>query len=237
MHAKTIRLRSSAWSVFRRAGLERRVRQHVDVRQQELVLVADRLDLVIGVEDLALVEAQALDDVLVRVRVDRLLERLPQQVLPALGRGDVAVRAEHDVVGGERVGGDEEAQVALDDQALVVGQAAGVLPQLDVALHVDFLRHPVVRAAGQVLLPRPAVLERHQLVDVGGAVDHALVFEPHAVEVLGRGFLFDVDVVHRLAREDPAQHLGTDRLGRAGRAGGQGGRGDIVVEHQHGAVS
>jgi hypothetical protein len=33
----------------------------------------------------------------------------------------------------------------------------------------------VVGAAGQVLFPRPLVLERHQLVDVGRAVDHALV--------------------------------------------------------------
>jgi hypothetical protein len=41
---------------FRRAGLERRVGQHVDERDQELVLGADRRDLVVGVEDLALVE-------------------------------------------------------------------------------------------------------------------------------------------------------------------------------------
>jgi hypothetical protein len=127
--------------------------QHVDVRDQELVLVADRLDLVVRVEDLRLVQAQAFDDVLVGVRVDRLLERLAQQVLPALGRRDVAIRAEHDVVGGERIGGDEEAEVALDDEALVVGQAVRVLPQLDVALHVHFLRHPVVGAGGEVLVP------------------------------------------------------------------------------------
>jgi hypothetical protein len=75
-----------------------------------------------------------LDDVLVGVGVDRLLEGLAQQVLAALGRGDVAVGAQHDVVGRERVGGDEEAEVALDDAALVVGQAVGVLPQRDVAL-------------------------------------------------------------------------------------------------------
>ncbi|MNC86675.1 hypothetical protein D3C83_23490 [compost metagenome] len=54
----------------------------------------------VGVEYLALVEVQALDDVLVGVGVDRLLEGLAQQVLAALGRGDVAVRPQHDVVGG-----------------------------------------------------------------------------------------------------------------------------------------
>ena len=41
--------------------------------------------------------------------------------------------------------------------------------------HVHFLRHPVVGAGGEVLLPGPLVLERHQLVDVGLAVDDALV--------------------------------------------------------------
>ncbi len=225
---------------FGRAGLERRVGQHVDERDQEVVLVLDRLDLVVRVEDLAFVEPQALRDVLVGVRVDRLLERLAQQVLPALGRGDVAIRAEHDVVGGERVGGDEEAQVALDDQALILGQAVGVLPQLDVALHVDLLRHPVVGAAGQVLVPRPAILERDQLIDVRGAVDDALVLEAHTVEVFRHGFLLHVDVVHRLLREhatpNRAHRLGADGLRRARRQARLGRRRwEIVVETQHGA--
>ena len=132
-------------------------------------------DLVVGVEDLALVEAERLDDVLVGVGVDRLFEGLAQQELPALGRRDVAVGAEHDVVRRQRIGGDEEAEVALDDAPLVVGQAVRILPGGDVARHVDLLRHPVVGAGGEVLLPRPLVLERHQLVDVGLAVDDALV--------------------------------------------------------------
>ena len=156
MQANTIRLFRSAWSASGVPVLNVGIGQHVDERDQELVLVADRLDLVVGVEDLRFVEAQALDDVLVGVRVDRFLERLAQQVLAALGRGDVAIGAEHDVVGGERVGGDEEAQVALDDEALVVGQAVRVLPQLDVALHVHFLRHPVVGAARQGTCPTPS---------------------------------------------------------------------------------
>ena len=167
---------------LRRAGLERRIGQRVDERDQELVLVADARDLVIGVEHLALVEPQALDDVLVGVGVDRLLERLAQQVLPALRRGDVAVGAEHDVVRRQRVGGDEEAEVALDEAPLVLGQPVGVLPQRDVAAHLDFLRHPVIGAGGEVLLPRPLVLERHQLVDVGLAVDDALVGDVDAAQ-------------------------------------------------------
>ena len=86
-------------------------------------------DFVVRVEDLALVQAERLDDVLVRVRVDRFLERLAQQELAALGRGDVAIGAQHDVVGGERIGGHEEAEVALDDAALVFGQAVRVFPE------------------------------------------------------------------------------------------------------------
>jgi len=40
---------------------------------------------VVRVEDLGLVQAERLDDVLVGVGVDRLLEGLPQKELPALG--------------------------------------------------------------------------------------------------------------------------------------------------------
>ncbi len=107
--------------------------------------------------------------------MDRLLERLAQQELAALRRRDVAVGAEDDVVGGERIGGDEEAEVALHDPPLVFGEAVRILPGRDVARHVHFLRHPVVGASREVLLPRPLVLERDELIDVGRAVDDALV--------------------------------------------------------------
>jgi hypothetical protein len=160
---------------LRRAGAERGIRERIDERDQELVLVAYARDLVVGVEHLALVEPQALDDVLVGVGVYRLLERLAQQVLPALRRGDVAVGAEHDVVRGERVGGDEKSEIALHEPPLVLGESQRVLPQLDVAAHLDFLRHPVIRAGGEILFPGPLVLERHELVDVGRPVDDALV--------------------------------------------------------------
>lgn len=184
---------------FQRAGLEGRVAQRVDKRDQELVLVADRGDLVVGVEDFAFVQAEAFDDVLVGVGVDGLVEGLAQQELAAFRRRDLAVGAEHDIVGSQAVGGDEEAEVALDDAHFVFAQLAG-LPLLDVALHVHFLRHPVVCALGQVLLPCPLVFERHQLVHVGLAVDDALV-----------------------DRVDAVRHGGGSRIGRYGR------RGDVVV--------
>ena len=48
----------------------------------------------VGVEDLTLVQAERLDDVLVGMGVDRLLEGLAQQVLAALRRADVAIYLE-----------------------------------------------------------------------------------------------------------------------------------------------
>jgi len=108
------------------------------------------------------------------VGVDRLFERLAQDVLAAFRVGDQAVHGQHQVVGNQGVGGGEEAEVAHDDAALVVGQAFRVFPEGDVGGHVDFLRHPVVCATVQILLPGPVVLERYELVEVGTAVDHAL---------------------------------------------------------------
>ncbi len=104
--------------------------------------------------------------------MDGFLKRLAQQVLAALRVGDQAVDAQHQVVGDQGVCGGEVAQAALDDASLILGQAVAALPGGHVGRHVDFLRHPVVGAAVDVLLPGPVVFERHQLVEVGAAVDH-----------------------------------------------------------------
>ncbi|SAM33530.1 hypothetical protein BN1864_LIB5394:03577 [Pseudomonas sp. 1 R 17] len=128
----------------------------------------------VHVEDLAFIHGQRFDAVLVGVGVDRFFEGLAQDVLAALRVGDQAVHGQDQVIGDQGVGGGEEAEVAHDDAAFVVGQAFGVFPQGDVGGHVDLLRHPVVGAAVEVLLPGPVVLEGHELVEVGAAVDHAL---------------------------------------------------------------
>lgn len=167
--------------IFQRAGLEGRVAQYVDEGDQEFIFVADGFDFVVGVEDFAFVQAQAFHDVLVGVGVDGFVKGLAQQELAAFRAGDLAVGAQHDVVGGQGVRGDEEAEVALDDAHFVFGQLAG-FPLFDVALHVHFLRHPVVGALGQVFFPCPFVFEGHELVDVGGAVDHFFV---HHVDAAG----------------------------------------------------
>ena len=106
--------------------------------------------------------------------MDGFFKRLAQNVLAALGVGDQAVNGQYQVVGNQRIGGGEEAQVALDDAALVFGEAVVALPQGDVGSHVDLLRHPVVGAAVEVLLPGPFVFKWHQLVEVGAAIDHLL---------------------------------------------------------------
>ena len=144
----------------------------------------------IGVENLAFVETQTFDNVLVGVGMDRLFEGLAQQILAALRRRDMAVGAEHDIVGGQRVGGDEKAEIALDDTALVFGQTVRIFPKRDVAAHLDFLRHPVVGTGREVFVPGPFVLERHQLVDVGTAVDDPFVgnIDPAELDFIGRIF-------------------------------------------------
>ena len=53
--------------VFGRPRPERRIGQRVDERDQKLVLVANRRNLVVGIEYLALIELQTLDDILVSV--------------------------------------------------------------------------------------------------------------------------------------------------------------------------
>jgi hypothetical protein len=98
------------------------------IGQRPFGLARHRRHLAVHVEDLALVEAERLYDVLVGMRVQGLLEGLAQQVLAALRVGDVAVDGQHQVVRDQRVGGREETEVALDDRALVVGEAVWVFP-------------------------------------------------------------------------------------------------------------
>jgi len=116
--------------------------------------------------------------------MNSFFEGLAQQKLPALGRTDVTVGAQHDVVGGQRISCDKKAEIALDQSPLIVGEAARRFPERDIAAHVDFLRHPVIGAGGQILFPGPLVLKGHQLIDVGATVDDALVFDAHTARTL-----------------------------------------------------
>ncbi|CRM09664.1 hypothetical protein [Pseudomonas sp. 31 E 6] len=212
------------------AGFELGVGDRAGVFQAPRGLFSHRWDLVVHVEDLAFIHGQRFDAVLVGVGVDRFFEGLAQDVLAALRVGDQAVHGQHQVVGDQRVGGGEEAQVAHDDAAFVVGEAFGVFPQGDVGGHVDLLRHPVVGAAVEVLLPGPVVLEGHELVEVGAAVDHAFFVNGDAG---GGAFEFgeafgDVEFVQgSLGADDGGGVVGGDG------AGFDGGSGAGTVEAVH----
>ena len=156
----------------------------------EGILVVNGIDLVVHVEDLTLIKRETLDDVLESVRVDRLLEGLAQHVLTGLGIGNVLEDGEHDVVPHQALRSAEETQIAHDDLTLVGGELVG-LPELDVALHRDLVRHPVVGAALGVVIPGPGVLQGHELVHVNLlAVDQAFLIrvDPLGEIVEGGGF-------------------------------------------------
>ena len=82
--------------------------QRVNKRNQKLVFVADRLNLVIGVKHFAFVQPEAFDDVLIGVSVNRFFKGLAQQELAAFWRGDLAIGAQHNVIGGQAVSGDKK---------------------------------------------------------------------------------------------------------------------------------
>src|SRR3546814_11651161 len=84
---------------------------------KEFIFCTDGWNLVVRVEDLGFVQVEAFDDVLIGVRMYGFFEGLTQQELTAFRCGDVPVCAQYDVVGGKRVGGNEEPQVAFDDRS------------------------------------------------------------------------------------------------------------------------
>ena len=111
---------------LRRAGLEIGIVEMLGVLQRPGRLVGDRRHLAIHVEQLALVEPEAFDDVLEGVGVDRFLERLAQQILPAFGIGEMAVDRQHDVVGDQRFGAAKKPRLRL-----IVRRSSSVSPSFD----------------------------------------------------------------------------------------------------------
>ena len=170
----------------------------------EGILLIDGIHFVIHVENLALVQRETLDDILEGVCVDCLFEALTKHVLTGLGIGDVLEDREHDIVPDKALGGAEEAEVAHDDLALIGSEFVG-LPELDISLHRDLIRHPVIGAALGVVIPGPGVLQGHELVHIDLlAVDQAF-----------------------LIRVDP---LGEVVEGGGLGSGGAAGHGDVLVK-------
>jgi len=118
-----------------RSRLEIPVVKVLRVLQRPRRLVRDRRHFSIHVEQLALIEAKAFDDVLEGVRMYRLFKGLPQQILTAFRIGQVPVDRQHNVVGNETLGCCEESEVALDRATFVLGEAVARFPKCDVGLH------------------------------------------------------------------------------------------------------
>lgn len=153
----------------------------------EGILVVDGGHLMVHVEDLTLIKRKTLDDVLEGVRVDRLFKGLTQHVLAGFRVGDVLEDREHDVVANEALCRAEEAEVAHDNLTLLCSQLVG-LPELDVALHGDLIRHPVVGATFVVVIPGPGVLQGHELVHIDLlAVDETLLVRVNALGEIVEG--------------------------------------------------
>ncbi len=109
-----------------------------------------------------------------------LFEGLSQQVLAALWGGNVAIRAENNIISRQRVGSHKEPEITLNQTTFIVRQPVRVLPGRDVPGHIDLLRHPVVGTPRQILLPGPLIFKGHQLVDIGASIDDPLIFHPNS---------------------------------------------------------
>jgi hypothetical protein len=127
----------------------------------------------VAVVDFLLVQADAFDAMLVGPGVQGFFIDLPGLVDLQLGRTHLLHDRQADVAHGQDVRGRQIRQHVLEDMALGAGQLVVIV--VHVLRHADFQRRPVVAVGFQEELPGPGVLERRQLVDVGLAIDDALV--------------------------------------------------------------
>jgi hypothetical protein len=82
---------------------------------------------------------------------------------------------QHKIVADKALGSRKETEVPHDHESLVVGQFTGS-PGFDVLVHGNLSWHPVVGTAVEVMLPGPAILKRHKLVDIDlPTVDQSLI--------------------------------------------------------------
>ena len=128
---------------MRESGVEHLLRQlHL-----KGVLLVDDGDLAVHVEDLLLIEAEALHDVVEGVGVDGLFKGLAQEVLPALGVGDVPEDRQRDVVGYQALCRRKEAEIAHDHMPLVRRSSElrhnSISLAMGTSLGIQWLAHPV----------------------------------------------------------------------------------------------
>ncbi len=109
--------------------------------------------------------------------MDGFLISLAQEVHAALRARDVLVERKYDVVGSNGVCGRKEAEYGLERLALVVREGVLAPPLLNVALHGDFCREPMIRISYRVRIPRECVAHRIELhhISISAVDDFALV--------------------------------------------------------------
>ena len=80
----------------------------LSAEETELIFGMDRVDLIVHIEDLALLKVERLDDIVEGVCMDSLFESLPEEILSALGVGEMFVDCEGNIVSNETLSGAEE---------------------------------------------------------------------------------------------------------------------------------
>ena len=140
----------------------------------ELVLAFDRRDLLEHRLALVRVDPEAADHVKEAVGVDVFLVGVAAEDEFQFRRGDEFADDMENVVSDDAFGGGEIPDPHADDPTLGIAQFVA-LPLLDVLLHRDIFRLPVVRLHRAVKLVGPLILQRKQVEGFClAAVDNAL---------------------------------------------------------------
>ena len=139
----------------------------------------------VAVVDVQLFEVEGFDAVLVGPGMQGLLEYLTCLVDLQLGRTHLFHHRQADVAHREDVCRGQVGEHVLEHVALGMGE--GVVVVVQILRHRDLEWRPVIAVGIEEEFPRPRILERHELVDVGLAVDDALVGSTHRRQRGGMG--------------------------------------------------
>src|SRR3989338_1582614 len=99
-----------------------------------------------------------------------LFERLAQEILPAFRIINPFVNDENDIVSDQGFGCRKKAKITFDDMAFGFAECLGVFPLLDIALHRNLRRHPMIGATVEIKMPGPFIFKRHQLIHIDDTV-------------------------------------------------------------------
>ena len=137
-------------------------RRALELRGDEVVFRGDGRDVLEHCLALVGVEPEGGNHVDEGVRVDVFLVGVAAEDELELGGGDDLADDVEDVVADDAFGGGKVADAHFDDPALDIGNLVGA-PLLDVLLHRDVLRLPMVVLHRLVEVIRPGVFEREDV--------------------------------------------------------------------------